>query len=172
MPYLHPRFTTATKRNCLSRGSLAIRQFSSKNLPWHKNNLFIIQFFGRVQTEDSQTSTGKRERELVKCGCRKGCHGNCSCFKAALKCTALVLGVEHVNRPLNIENCVYITAYLFIVKTEQGKHGKNNLKRINECEMFNFWFTNFYFVKYVIMNGKCFLTYLFVSNTHRIKLNS
>ena len=28
-------------------------------------------------------------RELVKCGCKKGCHGNCLCVKATLKCTAL-----------------------------------------------------------------------------------
>jgi len=28
-------------------------------------------------------------RELVKCGCKKGCHGNCLCVNAALKCTAL-----------------------------------------------------------------------------------
>ena len=28
-------------------------------------------------------------RELLCCGCRKGCRGNCKCTKAALKCTAL-----------------------------------------------------------------------------------
>ena len=26
---------------------------------------------------------------LVKCGCKKACHGNCKCFKAGLRCSAL-----------------------------------------------------------------------------------
>ena len=28
-------------------------------------------------------------RELIRCGCKKGCTGRCKCKKAALKCTAL-----------------------------------------------------------------------------------
>ncbi len=28
-------------------------------------------------------------RELLRCGCRKGCRGQCKCVKAALQCTAL-----------------------------------------------------------------------------------
>ena len=28
-------------------------------------------------------------RELLRCGCKKGCRGRCACKKAALKCTAL-----------------------------------------------------------------------------------
>ena len=28
-------------------------------------------------------------RELIHCGCRKGCTGCCKCKKAAFKCTAL-----------------------------------------------------------------------------------
>eukprot|EP00794_Sanderia_malayensis_P011452 gene11452-12649_t len=28
-------------------------------------------------------------RELLKCGCKKGCRGHCKCVKAALRCTAL-----------------------------------------------------------------------------------
>ena len=28
-------------------------------------------------------------RELLCCGCKKGCRGNCKCRKAALQCTAL-----------------------------------------------------------------------------------
>ncbi len=30
-------------------------------------------------------------RELVKCGCKKGCRRQCKCVKAALQCTALCL---------------------------------------------------------------------------------
>ena len=28
-------------------------------------------------------------RELLRCGCKKGCRGQCKCKKAALKCTAM-----------------------------------------------------------------------------------
>ena len=28
-------------------------------------------------------------KELVKCGCKKGCRGNCKCIKASLRCTDL-----------------------------------------------------------------------------------
>ena len=28
-------------------------------------------------------------RELIHCGCKKGCTGRCKCKKVALKCTAL-----------------------------------------------------------------------------------
>ena len=28
-------------------------------------------------------------RELIRCGCKKGCRGRCKCQKAALECTAL-----------------------------------------------------------------------------------
>ena len=28
-------------------------------------------------------------QQLVKCGCKKGCRGGCSCRKASLRCTAL-----------------------------------------------------------------------------------
>ena len=28
-------------------------------------------------------------RELIHCGCKKGCTGHCKCKNAALKCTAL-----------------------------------------------------------------------------------
>ena len=28
-------------------------------------------------------------QELVRCGCKKGCQGRCSCTKAGLRCTAL-----------------------------------------------------------------------------------
>ena len=38
-------------------------------------------------TELSDTSTACAF--LVKCGCKKACHGNCKCFKAGLRCTGL-----------------------------------------------------------------------------------
>ncbi len=37
-------------------------------------------------------------RELIRCGCKKGCTGHCKCKKAALKCTALCMcGGEHCD---------------------------------------------------------------------------
>ena len=37
-------------------------------------------------------------RELICCGCKKGCTGRCKCKKAALKCTALCqCGGEHCD---------------------------------------------------------------------------
>ena len=35
-------------------------------------------------------------RELIRCGCKKGCRGHCKCQKAALECTHFVLVVDYV----------------------------------------------------------------------------
>ena len=36
-------------------------------------------------------------RELIRCGCKAGCRGSCSCKKAALQCTALCSCTEQCN---------------------------------------------------------------------------
>ncbi|XP_071853660.1 uncharacterized protein [Apostichopus japonicus] len=37
----------------------------------------------------SLPEANKSSRELIRCGCTKGCRGRCNCRKAALKCTSL-----------------------------------------------------------------------------------
>lgn len=66
-------------------------------------------------------------RELVKCGCKKGCRGNCLCIKAALKYTALC--ACRGERQQTTELCelhLYHCIHVVYCKTEQGKHCKNN----------------------------------------------
>ena len=36
-------------------------------------------------------------RELVRCGCKKGCQARCSCVKAGLRCTALCMCTDECN---------------------------------------------------------------------------
>ena len=40
-------------------------------------------------------------RELLRCGCKKGCKGQCKCHKAALQCTLFVLVVVNVCKDLH-----------------------------------------------------------------------
>ena len=64
---------------------------SHPNLPspsdyeWNKDH--ITNSF--VPVRCSQPPAPKAVLELVKCGCKKGCSGNCSCIKSKIQCTEL-----------------------------------------------------------------------------------
>ena len=81
----HVKRTTYQAGYCWSQSCIAAPEMPSPSVwGWTKNDTGKWDVFWTDLPEATKAC-----RELLRCGCKKGCCGQCKCLKAALKCTAL-----------------------------------------------------------------------------------
>ena len=81
---------TAHKQSCLSSWSLLGPSTYTKPRSTFTRGLGMdIQRGRRQPFWTTLPDVTKSCKELLRCGCKRGCRGGCSCTRATLKCTAL-----------------------------------------------------------------------------------